>query len=68
MRFDAPKFRNSSPWIWNLGIALLAVLAIFMLLRQPGDDTDEKIAFICKGLEQGADQAAIDRCVAGMKK
>lgn len=67
MKFNGSKFR-SSDWIWNLGIVVLAILMIFMLARQPVEELDDKIAFVCKGLKQGTGRAAVQKCIEDMNK
>jgi hypothetical protein len=67
MRFDEPRFRYVPAWIWNLGIVLLVILMIVIYARQP-ERNDEQIEFICKGLEQGASRADVQKCIEDMKK
>jgi hypothetical protein len=68
VKFNDPKFRIAPAWIWNLGIVLLMILMIVMFARQRADDSGEQIELVCKGLEQGATQEDVQRCIENMKK
>ncbi len=67
MRLDDPRLRHPPGWIWNLGIVLLVILMLVIYARQPGRN-DEQIDLFCKGLEQGAPQADVQRCIESIKR
>jgi hypothetical protein len=68
VKFNDPRFRNAPAWVWNLGIVLLVILMMVMFARQRADDSGEQIELVCKGLEQGATQADVQRCIDGLRK
>jgi hypothetical protein len=67
MELDDPRFRHLPPWMWNLGIVLLVILMIVIYARQPRCD-DQEIDVFCKGLEQGAPQAEVQKCIESIKR
>ncbi|MBV8963727.1 MAG: hypothetical protein JOY67_07630 [Hyphomicrobiales bacterium] len=68
MKFNGSNIRSAAGWLWNLGIVVLAMLTVLMFARRPADQSDDKIAAVCRGLEQGADQASIQKCIEDMKR